>query len=143
MTWQLKLQVIKDSKLHTNARLANSDKLHRITDEGSVPEMRIWSILLIKSDSKWCLHLSRSNRRIDSRPLETKITLVDLLYSLLHFRFSICNNETRDSQGVRTIISYTYLFLYVKAKTEKIEQNCFHQLRTGSNQYGRLYGSQV
>ena len=26
----------------------------RITDEGSVPVMRIWSILLIKSDLKWC-----------------------------------------------------------------------------------------
>ena len=26
----------------------------------SVPEMRIWSILLIKSDLKWCIHLSRS-----------------------------------------------------------------------------------
>ena len=32
----------------------------RITDEGSVPEMRIWSILLIKSDLKWCIHLNRS-----------------------------------------------------------------------------------
>ena len=32
----------------------------RITDEGSVPEMRIWSILLILSDLKWCLHLSKS-----------------------------------------------------------------------------------
>ena len=32
----------------------------RITDEGSVPEMRIWSILLIKSDLKWCIHPSRS-----------------------------------------------------------------------------------
>ena len=32
----------------------------KITDEGSVPEMRIWSILLIKSDLKWCIHLSRS-----------------------------------------------------------------------------------
>ena len=31
----------------------------RITDEGSVPEMRIWSILLIKSDLKWCIHLRR------------------------------------------------------------------------------------
>ena len=30
------------------------------TDEGSVPEMRIWSILLIKSDLKWCIHLIRS-----------------------------------------------------------------------------------
>ena len=34
--------------------------IDRITDEGSVPEMRIWSILLIKSDLKWCIHLSRS-----------------------------------------------------------------------------------
>ena len=32
----------------------------RITDEGSVPEMRMWSILLIKSDLKWCIHLRRS-----------------------------------------------------------------------------------
>ena len=28
----------------------------RITDEGSVPDMRIWSILLMKSDLKWCIH---------------------------------------------------------------------------------------
>ena len=26
---------------------------------GAVPEMRTWSILLIKSDLKWCIHLSR------------------------------------------------------------------------------------
>ena len=32
----------------------------RITDEGSVPEMRIWSILFIKSDLKWWMQLSRS-----------------------------------------------------------------------------------
>ena len=32
----------------------------RITDEGSLPEMRIWSILLIKSVLKWCIHLSGS-----------------------------------------------------------------------------------
>ena len=32
----------------------------RITDECSVPEMRIWSISLIKSDLKWCIHLRRS-----------------------------------------------------------------------------------
>ena len=31
----------------------------RITVEGSLPVMRIWSILLIKSDLKWCIHLSR------------------------------------------------------------------------------------
>ena len=27
-----------------------------ITDEASVPEMCIWSILVIKSDLKWCIH---------------------------------------------------------------------------------------
>ena len=32
----------------------------KITDEGSVPEMRIWSIFLIKSDLKWFKHISRS-----------------------------------------------------------------------------------
>ena len=32
----------------------------RITDEGPISEMRIWSILLIKSDLKWCIHLGRS-----------------------------------------------------------------------------------
>ena len=29
----------------------------RITDEGSVTEMRIWSILLMKYDLNWCIHL--------------------------------------------------------------------------------------
>ena len=32
----------------------------RITDEGSVPEMRICSILLIKPDMKYCIQLSKS-----------------------------------------------------------------------------------
>ena len=32
----------------------------RTTNDGSVPEMRIWSILLIESDLKWCINLSRS-----------------------------------------------------------------------------------
>ena len=29
----------------------------RITVKGSVPEMQIWSILIIKSDWKWCINL--------------------------------------------------------------------------------------
>ena len=32
----------------------------RITDEGLLSEMLIWSILLIKSDIKWCIYLSRT-----------------------------------------------------------------------------------
>ena len=31
-----------------------------ITDKGSLPKMRIWSILSIISDLKWCIHISRS-----------------------------------------------------------------------------------
>ena len=31
----------------------------RITDEGSVPQKHIWSILFIKSDLKLCIHLGR------------------------------------------------------------------------------------
>ena len=50
---------------HFNDKIYNIDwknvtKFDILTDEGSVPEMRIWSILLIKSDLKWCIHLSRS-----------------------------------------------------------------------------------
>ena len=43
----------------------------RITDEGSVPEMRIWSIMLIRSDLKWCIHLSRSLFLYSNRPENT------------------------------------------------------------------------
>ena len=32
----------------------------RVTDEGLVPRMRKWSILLITSESKWCIKISRS-----------------------------------------------------------------------------------
>ena len=32
----------------------------RTTDEGSLPEMRIWSIFLIISGLKWCIYLGRS-----------------------------------------------------------------------------------
>ena len=31
-----------------------------MTNEDAVPEMRIWSILLVNSDLKWCLYLIRS-----------------------------------------------------------------------------------
>ena len=34
--------------------------IHSSGFTGSVPEMRIWSNLLIESDLKWCIHLSRS-----------------------------------------------------------------------------------
>ena len=39
--------------------LLNVFVMLRIADEGSVPEMRIWSKLIILSDIKWCMHLNR------------------------------------------------------------------------------------
>ena len=63
------LKVFENKKVHEFIEYSssNSEQLLlsvclclRITDEGSVPEMRIWSILLIKSFVKWCIHLSRS-----------------------------------------------------------------------------------
>ena len=40
--------------------LGHSVVWRRVTDEGPLPEMRLWSILLIKSALKWCIHLTRS-----------------------------------------------------------------------------------
>ena len=45
---------------HVNAYYDVIDDFIKITDEGSVPKMRIWAILSIKSDLRWCIHLSRS-----------------------------------------------------------------------------------
>ena len=63
----------------------------RITDKGSVPEMRIWSILLIESDLKWCIHLSRSLFSYSSFRPEITIILRLLAFSL--FRLLPRNNE--------------------------------------------------
>ena len=65
----LLLSIGRDGQLHTsicdkrfdfNFLITNFPFLSSDIHEGSVPEMRIWSILLIKSDLKWNIHLSRS-----------------------------------------------------------------------------------
>ena len=52
------------SLLFTSLELHNYERLQTRIDLGLInvviPEMRIWSILLIKSDLKWCIYLSRS-----------------------------------------------------------------------------------
>ena len=50
------------SDFHSRSQMNNSSKCNanRQYYVGSVPEMRTWPILSIKSDSKWCKHLSRS-----------------------------------------------------------------------------------
>ena len=46
----------------------------RITDESSVPEMSFWSIFLIKSDLKWCIHLRRRLFLNLQRKLKQQVT---------------------------------------------------------------------
>ena len=57
----------------------------RITDEGSVPEMRIWSILLIKCDLIWCYILVEVSF-IKKNPIKLSFVALDLfLFELLRF----------------------------------------------------------
>ena len=82
----------------------------RITDEGSVPEMRIWSILFIKSDLKWCIHLSRSlcsyqyNTHIDRENMQ------ELRTYLAHYQNESWRNTEYNWLKLMTIklISKTY-----------------------------------
>ena len=69
----------------------------RITDENSVPEMCILSILLIQSDLKWCILLSRSLFLAHlSRRLEWAIVIAHrpssvVVCKLSHFRLLLQN----------------------------------------------------
>ena len=60
MSYSIRVIPLMGNLLHHFQPFVNYFVWLRITDEGSVPEMRIWSILLIKSDLKWCIHVSRS-----------------------------------------------------------------------------------
>ena len=70
----------------------------RITDEGKLPEMRIWSILLIKSDLKWCIHLSRSLFLYSSKTYLRDIRRC----SGYHARYSTCYIAADTDDFVRT-----------------------------------------
>ena len=54
------LTINYDTYLGITFLLLNYSVWERITDEVSVPDIHILSILLIKSEFKWCIHLSRS-----------------------------------------------------------------------------------
>ena len=55
-----KLEILRNTFWCITFQLLNYSVRLGITDEGSVREMRIWFILLMKSDLKWCIHLSGS-----------------------------------------------------------------------------------
>ena len=72
-------------------QLLNYFVLPRIIDEGSLPEMRIWSILLIKSDLKWCIHLSICLFTFNRYKTEIKDNrhIVDAIYTCTFSSLSI------------------------------------------------------
>ena len=89
----------------------------RITDEGSVPEMRIWFILLIQSNSKWCIHLKEVSFYIWNGlrligcilVLGLRISLLyvfRLLYGYFTYTGSFCH-ISRDTM----IIAYKFLLI--------------------------------
>ena len=55
----------------------------RVIDEGSVPEMRIWTMLLITTDLKWCIHLGRS-----------------LFLNYIHFKKLFCSDVLFSAQRI-------------------------------------------
>ena len=81
----------------------------RVTDEGSLPEMRIWSILLIEYDLKWCIHLSRS---LFSYPGLVRFPMLSM-WSLQPYGASIpscrtqCSSRSR-RKGVLTLGLFWY-----------------------------------
>ena len=81
----------------------------RITDEGSVPEMRIWSILLIQSDLKWCIHLSRS-LFLYLECFNTKLFLRELILLVV----PIFNRETgmQSDTSLRLPVTLWYLEMW-------------------------------
>ena len=75
---------------------------------GSVPEIRIWPILLIKSDLKWCIHLRRSlffyykvfaHVSAKMRAFYISLLLFENYFGIFHFRFAAqaCQKNARFS----------------------------------------------
>ena len=85
----------------------------RITDEGSVPEMRKWSILLIKSDLKWCIHLSRSLFLYSTCIIKIKtINWYRLIYTLAL--------QQGPSKAISRFCKYVVIRLMVKRKRKLV-----------------------
>ena len=79
-----------DFQLLVNHLLTSLFEL-RIIDEVSVHGMRIWFILLIKSDLKWCIHLSRGQKKSTEgcskfKSLETRQVQERLFSTLYHMQ---------------------------------------------------------
>ena len=90
----------------------------RITVEGSVPETHIWSILLIKSVLKWCIHLGRG-----------LYSNLDRYYQMIFDRYAL----SRPRVGNNSYPSTQCIFQYKK----RLLLRCIHHFKSDLiNKYG-------
>ena len=94
----------------------------RITDEGSLPEMRIWSILLIKSDLKWCFHLIRSLFLYYYQHFNTSQILATSVPAIL-FRLTVDGISIRVIQERKILFTHFLYFVVIKRNLVST-QNC-------------------
>ena len=91
----------------------------RITEEGSVPEMRIWSILLIISDLKWCIHLSRSLflylHLVSILHIGTSMILCPYTTQTLRITWARCSLLSLRSQTRQRATPASYLDLFLSS----------------------------
>ena len=80
---------------HPQVKFSRHTCVRDICDEGPLPEMRIWYILLIKSGLKLCIHLGRSifsflNVHVSCFEFQV---VRNYMYLLVHFSFKkpICD----------------------------------------------------
>ena len=90
----------------------------RITDDGSEPEMRIWSILLIKSYSKWCIHLSIEVSVLYSHDIQEQghnnswVSLIALLFEVFSVNEEVIGDFIRKiSVHFNTFVFYILTFV--------------------------------
>ena len=107
----------------------------RITDEGSLPDMRIWSILWIKSALKLCIHLSKSPFWYVIKHSETAFSNSNVKYfwSIKNSSEFIEKFRLRNFQGSQ-VSSFDFSTLYtslphdlIKAKVLSPVKFCFNR----------------
>ena len=119
----------------------------RITHEGSVPGVCIWSIVLIQSDLKWCIHLSRSlflylheSKSYILSPASTPYFCIIVLIRGLSGKFEDrVITETKTSNNIdlflfvllRTISQFIYEFSFQSVKFLNKILNIFMQWGVG------------
>ena len=92
----------------------------RITYEGSVPEMRIWSKSLIKSDLKLCIQISRSLFLNSNEYLVSPLVFMDQRMSTVVF----CCRRHSDSTLVRLYLHRKHVYSVYSERRHHVAYTC-------------------